>query len=274
MTSLPPLAPASGAPGARVRAAGRAGRIRWRLGDGAVTTVHVARHARAGTRLRVALLDEPAPLAAWCAARGVREAMVGGFFVSGTARPLGELWVDGRRVPSEPFADPWPAHRSCLAVAGEAVAIGRLGELPPGPGDLLQAGPRLVADGRAVARDGHDHEGFSAGAAQFDSDITDGRHPRAALGVTADELIAVVCDGRHPHDAGLTLGELAALMAALGAREAINLDGGGSAALVAGGRLRNTPRGGWLAEIPGGRPIVTALVFAPAGAQTGPATSS
>jgi hypothetical protein len=72
-----------------------------------------------------------------------------------------------------------------------------------------------------------------AGAHQFDSDITCGRHPRAALGTSDDELIALVCDGRRTGiDVGLTLAELAEYMADLGARHAINLDGGGSTALI------------------------------------------
>jgi hypothetical protein len=62
-------------------------------------------------------------------------------------------------------------------------------------GDLVQAGPLLVHEGRS-AIDGTDPEGFSAGAAQFDSDITAGRHPRCALGVGERELLAVCCDGR------------------------------------------------------------------------------
>ena len=64
-------------------------------------------------------------------------------------------------------------------------------ELPAEPqGDLVQAGPLLVDDGRSII-DGVDREGFSAGAGQFDSDITDGRYPRCALGVSDDELLAV-----------------------------------------------------------------------------------
>ena len=78
-----------------------------------------------------------------------------------------------------------------------------------------------------MVQDGVDPEGFSAGSAQFDSDITDGRHPRAALGVADGIALSVTCDGRSAADAGLTLGELAELMAALGAQQAINLDGGG-----------------------------------------------
>ena len=86
-------------------------------------------------------------------------------------------------------------------------------------------------------------EGFSAGARQFDSDITVGRHPRAALGRTRDgRLLAVACDGRSGDEAGLTLGELAEALVALGAVQALNLDGGGSTSLVCRGRLRNEPR--------------------------------
>ena len=50
-------------------------------------------------------------------------------------------------------------------------------------------------------------------------------------------------------------------MIGLGAAEAINLDGGGSASLVVGGRLRNTPREEGGTEIVGGREIPTALQF-------------
>jgi exopolysaccharide biosynthesis protein len=61
------------------------------------------------------------------------------------------------------------------------------------------------------------------------------RHPRTAVGLTRDrrELLVVVVDGRQPAwSIGMTLLELAALMRELGAHDAINLDGGGSASFV------------------------------------------
>jgi exopolysaccharide biosynthesis protein len=76
-------------------------------------------------------------------------------------------------------------------------------------------------------------------------------------------LIAVVCVGRADEEAGLTMVELAEAMAGLGARAAINLDGGGSASLVVGGALVNTPREEHGLELPGGREVATALHFAP-----------
>jgi hypothetical protein len=128
-------------------------------------------------------------------------------------------------------------------------------------GDLVQAGPRLVASDRVVV-DRDDREGFSAGAGQFDSDITAERHPRCALGVNEDELFAVCCDGRRTGvDAGLDLGELARLMISLGATDAINLDGGGSATLVHRGHLLNRPYSAVDQPGPESRPVVTALLF-------------
>jgi phosphodiester glycosidase len=107
-----------------------------------------------------------------------------------------------------------------------------------------------------------DPEGFSAASGQFDSDITAGRHPRAALALTRrGRLLAVAADGRGPDDAGLRLDELAEALVARGAVQAINLDGGGSTSLVSGGTLRNDPREGGGAPIPGGRPVTTALIF-------------
>ena len=52
-------------------------------------------------------------------------------------------------------------------------------------------------------------------------------------------------------------------MADLGAIDAINLDGGGSASMVIDGRLVNTPREDHGIELVGGRAISTALRFEP-----------
>jgi exopolysaccharide biosynthesis protein len=128
-------------------------------------------------------------------------------------------------------------------------------------GDLVQAGPILVRAGRSVM-DARDSEGFSAGASQFDSDITADRHPRCALGISEDELLVVCCDGRRTRvDAGLFLDELARLLISFGADEAINLDGGGSATLVHRGHLLNRPYSEYDQPAPESRPLVTALTF-------------
>jgi hypothetical protein len=236
--------------------------FRARLPDGADTTVYARPYPLDSVEPRVVRLARPEPLAAWCARGGVEHAIVGGFFVRDGGEPLGELRTGGVRRRSVPFLAPWGRLRSCVHVDGGALAIATRPELPAQPrGDLLQAGPLLVRDGRSLVRGESDLEGFSAGAAQFDSDITLGRHPRAALGLAGPVAWAVVCDGRAPDEAGLTLGELADLLVRLGARTAINLDGGGSTTLVSGGRLVNSPRELEGDPIPGGRPVATALIF-------------
>ncbi|HEX4036194.1 MAG TPA: phosphodiester glycosidase family protein [Solirubrobacteraceae bacterium] len=211
---------------------------------------------------RVVVLERPAPLVRWCRERGVRDAVVGGFFVRPSYIPLGQLRIGGEARPSSPFESPWGDVRACVHIVGETVRIARRDELAAEPaGDLLQAGPLLVADGCRVIADGEDVEGFSAAAHQFDSDITAGRYPRAALAVAGERLLAVVCDGRTRRDAGMTLPELADVLVGLGATSALNLDGGGSASLVHDGRLCNRPREVHGADLLDGRPIVTAIVF-------------
>jgi len=255
---MPLLSPLPSAMPAR-----RDARLRLRLCDGGTTTLHVASYATDRVRVRVAALAHPTRLTHWCSHEGVADAIVGGFFVRPGGLPLGELWIDGRRRRCERFDAPWGDLRACVEVDGDALRIARRPNLPPG-GDLLQAGPLLVDHGVNVVARGDDPEGFSAGARQFDSDITAGRYPRAALGVGPGRVLAVACDGRASGEEGLSLAELADALIGLGAREAINLDGGGSTSLVSDGRLRNHPREEHGVELLGGREISTALVFEPA----------
>ena len=68
------------------------------------------------------------------------------------------------------------------------------------------------------------------------------RHPRAALGWNDDFYFLVEVDGRQRNlSVGMTLSELASYMIRLGCREAMGLDGGGSATLWYDGKVRNSP---------------------------------
>jgi hypothetical protein len=82
-----------------------------------------------------------------------------------------------------------------------------------------------------------------------------------AIGLTsANHLLLLTVDGRSlTHSLGLSINELGALMASLGARDAINLDGGGSTTMVL---ADSTPR---VVNVPSGtlRPVGNNLaVFA------------
>ncbi len=90
-----------------------------------------------------------------------------------------------------------------------------------------QGAPRLVQAGKNVAD-------TSAKLENVQSDIKQ-LQPRLAASIKTDgTLILVLVDGRGNADRGLYLSELAAAMLHFGARDAINLDGGGSATLFAG----------------------------------------
>jgi Phosphodiester glycosidase len=239
-------------------------RVRRGLDDGGAATLHVARFPRADTKTSVVAFPQPRRLVGWCAETGIRHAIVAGFFVRPEGTPLGELWIDGAARDHEPFAAPWGGRRACVRIRNGAVQIDSRRAFSRSPaGDLVEAGPMLVRDGLSVIDGVGDPEGFSSASEQFDSDITRGRYPRAALGISDEELIAVACDGRASDQAGLTLAELAETMAALGSRHAINLDGGGSTSLVFDGALRNFPREEHGVRIAGGRPVATALAFEP-----------
>jgi hypothetical protein len=237
----------------------------WRhaLADGEVTTLYAVRHPRRSTRARVLHFPRPERLDAWCRRNGVEEAVVGGFFLRDPYRPLGELWIDGRPVEHEPVAAPYADRRGSVVIDDGRVRLVERDAAPAEPhGDLVQAGPLLVVDGAIVFDGDRDREGFSAGAGQFDSDITDGRYPRAAVGVSRDSLVAVACDGRRSNvDGGLSMIELAEVMLELGAESAINLDGGGSTTLVHRGHLLNRPYSSQDQPAPRSRRVVSALAF-------------
>lgn len=231
------------------------------VGGGLATTVHVLRLARSDYTARVVALDPVQPLVGWCAANRVDHALIGGFYTRADGTPLGDLHIDGTTLPSVPFDAPWNRVRACVHIDGDVRLCSRLEVEEKLGGDLIQAGPMLARGGTCVIDPEADAEGFSAGARQFDSDITIGRHPRAAFGISETELIAAVCDGRTETEAGLELQEMAHAMLDLGAEDAINLDGGGSASLVVHGQLINVPYAEPGMPISGGRSVPTALRF-------------
>jgi hypothetical protein len=231
------------------------------LSDGEKVMVHGVSHPLATTTISVESFSDSVRLVDWCNENDATEALVGGFFSRRSQLPLGELWIGGDLKPHVSFTSPWNTVRGCVAVEDDEVIIAPRFALPSAPeGDLLQAGPLLLQTGAVMVSPGADPEGFSAACHQFDTDWTQTRNPRAAIGVSQSHIWNIVCDGDTAHGKGMYLWEMAEFMRSLGCVDALNLDGGGSASLVTDGQLLNHPLGdGRL--LPRGREIFSALVF-------------
>jgi hypothetical protein len=130
--------------------------------------------------------------------------------------------------------------------------------LRPGLG-AVNGGPRLLRAGRrdipAAAEGFHWPE-----SPEFFYRFGVRRNPRTLAGVDRDgRLLVVTVDGRRPgHSVGASFAESAAIMRALGAEDALNLDGGGSTAMTLGGALVTRP-----SDPAGERPIADAIVIGP-----------
>ena len=138
---------------------------------------------------------------------------------------------------------------SHVRIGQRAVVFAQLSDVWLGVQCAVGGGPTLVQRGKVLV---------TAQQERFQADIARGRAPRTAVGYAGDTgVVLVTVDGRQAASVGMTLYELARFMRELGAVEAINLDGGGSTAMVVRGNLVNRPSDG--AE----RPVSNALVLVP-----------
>ncbi len=154
---------------------------------------------------------------------------------------------------------------SAAAVIGEQLKIstklrGERGQVvgqPPST-SIVNGGPELVRDGRLHVTPTADgfvrptdpsfYYGFSAK-----------RNPRTFAGVdAAGRIMLVAADGRSTSSLGLTIVETGAVAQALGMRDALNLDGGGSTTMVVDGQVINQP-----SDAAGERPVGDALLILP-----------
>ncbi len=114
---------------------------------------------------------------------------------------------------------------------------------------VVGGGPLILEAGKVNVRSKEE---------QIARDIAIGRAPRTAIGLKQDGTVLVlVVDGRSTNSKGLTLQELATYFLRLGARDAVNLDGGGSSVMVINGEIVNKPSDGWE------RPVSMALGLFP-----------
>jgi|GEM_PF-354467 len=178
---------------------------------------------RPGLRLRATRRSEKGQtVSAFASAVGAAAAINADFF-DGSQNPIGlaigegERWQDDRR---DWFALTCSVDNDCA----------------------LETTAGLVGDGAHTAVSGKNvlvAPGFVFSAADDSAcgDFCTVAHPRTAVGLSADgtSLILVVVEGRQTPILGMRLSQLARLMVELGAARAVNLDGGGSSAMVVGG---------------------------------------
>jgi hypothetical protein len=182
-------------------------------------------------------------------------AAVNGDFFTPEGRPLGTEVVGGvpRRILARPVLAWRPGGRAWMGYPevrdDSLLALGWL--LPREKGDSVTQAvggfPLLLLQGSRVGDlEVEDRPSFASE-----------RHPRTAAGFDEDDdlLWIVVVDGRQPeHSVGMSLPELADLMAALEVEDAINLDGGGSSVMVVEGEVMSSP-----SDSEGQRPVGNAL---------------
>jgi hypothetical protein len=137
------------------------------------------------------------------------------YFVGNCAIPEGWHFSGGRLL-----ARPVKAGMRAVFIVhddGKITFQDRAGELPATTRFAVSGNAIVLRDGQVIAR----------------PDVTV-RHPRSAVGLSADGrwLLMVAVDGRQEHSRGASYEELGLLMQSLGAFHALNLDGGGSTALV------------------------------------------
>ena len=174
--------------------------------------------------------------------------------------PNGVEWViEGK--PLRVTAGPFTAGKTRIPRHGFVLSYG--GTSAPPPLKPLRTGSRVELDTDYTAPDGRELEWERAetivgGAGlllqdgvlvpdwtieQFSVTFAAARHPRTLVGTHADgSLWLVTVDGRQPTlSVGMTLAELRAFARALGLRNALNLDGGGSTTMWVKGKVVNSP---------------------------------
>jgi hypothetical protein len=196
-------------------------RFRWfeRLFAGPQSLTVLDVQKTAGARFDVVAPGVRKKTSAMGQENGALAAINGGFFaIESTGLSLGLLRLDGALVvPSKP-------KQASLGIGDDGwlrLAVRPEGDWPEVQ-DALGAGPMLLVDG--VVRDHGSKQRTTL-------------HPRSAIGTRKDgSVVWLTADGRTDKAKGLAHVETAAILQALGCRDALNLDGGGSTALWVAGR--------------------------------------
>lgn len=177
--------------------------------------------------------------------------------------------VDGVITQVAPAAGEGPIPAGTTVLLGRDAGAAALAGLSVGTAIAVQHRPRADGDVALRAAIGGNYVLVRDGVAQQIADAS--LAPRTAVGFSADgkTMYLLTVDGRQADSRGVTLTEMGVMMRDLGARQALNLDGGGSSTLLArepgaaSVQIENQPSDGGLRPVPNGLAI-----YAPAGSGT------
>lgn len=200
---------------------------------------------------RVRLAADPKILKTTGAFAEENQALVainGGFFDVKNGGSVDYIKVDGKLV--NPTRSKSVRGNAVLSIHKKKVAIqaaspenteGSMAE------NVMLSGPLLVLSGQRISLE----------ANPFNSN----RHPRTAIAVHKNnKLIMMVVDGRNSLAHGMSLFELASVLKWLGAKDAMNLDGGGSSTLyIKGENIVNYPSDNKLFDHEGQRSVANII---------------
>ncbi len=154
--------------------------------------------------------------------KGSSEIPANGFVVAATGKARD--WLKLRVKPGSALSFSW----SLNPIENEDAAKWRQAR------NMLGGGPQLIRNGQIAIANAQE---------QISETFIRTGHPRTAIPKLGDEkLLLVTIDGRQAHESiGIPLTTLAEVLRELGAVAAMNLDGGGSTAMVVHDRLVNRP---------------------------------
>jgi len=163
----------------------------------------------------------------------------------------------GPVVVSGPMISVGPRHPSAAAFRGVGtgdtliVRMGFTEAAHRSARQVLGGGGMILENGRPVQELNESRE-------RLGRNFMTARHPRTVVATNADRSLVwlVTIDGRQEASLGMSFAEMADFLLTLGATDALNLDGGGSTAMVIDGEVVNRP-----SDITGERAVANVLLL-------------
>ncbi len=175
-------------------------------------------------------------------------AINGGFFDMKNGGSVDHIKIEGKLV--NPTRTASNRANSILSIHNKHITIQKASldnTVGSAADNVMLSGPLLVLEGNRVNLENN----------PFNSN----RHPRTAIAINrGNKLILMVVDGRNSQANGMSLIELSKVLQWIGAKDAMNLDGGGSSTLyISGYNVVNYPSDNKLFDHEGQRPVANII---------------